>query len=197
MKRLEKNKMKKMLTLCFCVGLIFAVHNSLVAQTKYKLLATKKTSTMEKELNEFAELGFRFEGFNGGETMFGGKESVAIMTNTGDTKAKFKYKLLATNKTSTMKKELQDFGDAGFEYKGQAVFETTFGGKEVVIILEKDLTIKELPRYEYKLFATNKTSTMEKELNAVGDQNYIFVGVTVAPTAFGGNEVVVITRKRL
>jgi hypothetical protein len=189
--------MKKLLTLCFCVGLIFAVQSSSFAQTKFKLLATKKTSTMEKELNEAAQIGFRFEGFNGGETAFGGKESVAIMTNSGDAKEKFKYKLLATNKTSTMQKELQEFGDAGFEYKGQAVFETSFGGKEVVIILERDLLVKEFPKYEYKLFATNKTSTMEKELNAVSDQNYKFVGVTVSQTSFGGNEVVVITRKRL
>jgi hypothetical protein len=189
--------MKKLLTLCFCVGLIFAVQSSSFAQTKFKLLATKKTSTMEKELNEAAQNGFRFEGFNGGETAFGGKETVAILTSSGDSKARYKYRLLATNKTSTMQKELQELGDAGYEYKGQTVFETSFGGKEVVTILERDLSINELPRYEYKLFATNKTSTMEKELNEVGDQNYKFVGVTVAQTAFGGNEVVVITRKRL
>jgi hypothetical protein len=189
--------MKKLLTLCFCVGLICAIQVSAMAQTKFKLLATKKTSTMEKELNEAADLGYRFEGFNGGETMFGGKESVAILSSYADSKTKYKYKLLATNKTSTMQKELQEYGDAGFEYKGQAVFQTTFGGNEVVIILEKDLSITEIPKYEYKLFATNKTSTMEKELNSMGNGNYKFVGVTVAETAFGSKEVVVITRKRL
>ncbi len=189
--------MKRLLTLCFCVGLIFAVQGSSFAQTKFKLLATKKTSTMEKELNESAEMGYRFEGFNGGETAFGGKETVAILTSSGEAKTKYKYKLLATNKTSTMQKELQEFGNAGFEFKGQTVFETSFGGKEVVIILEKNLSVADLPKYEYKLFATSKTSTMEKELNSVSDQNYQFVGITVAQTAFGGNEVVVITRKRL
>lgn len=189
--------MKRLLTLCFCVGLIFAVQGSSFAQTKFKLLATKKTSTMEKELNESAEMGYRFEGFNGGETAFGGKETVAILSTMGDSKARYKYKLLATNKTSTMQKELQELGNAGYEFKGQTVFETSFGGKEVVTILEKDLSISEIPKYEYKLLATNKTSTMEKELNEVSDLNYKFVGITVAQTAFGGNEVVVITRKRL
>lgn len=97
--------MKKLLSLCFCVGLIGAVHIGVVAQAKYKLLATSKTSTMEKELNQAAELGYHFEGFNGGETMFGGKETVAILTHTGESKPRYKYKLLATNKTSTMQKE--------------------------------------------------------------------------------------------
>jgi hypothetical protein len=187
--------MKKVLALCFCLGLICAIQISAVAQTKFKLLATKKTSTMEKEMNEAADSGYRFEGFNGGETMFGGKESVAIFSTSADLKTKYKYRLLATNKTSTMQKELQEYGDAGYQYVGQAVFETSFGGKEVVIILEKDLSVTEIPRYEYKLFATNKTSTMEKELNEGGTQGYRFVGVTVAQTSFGGKEVVVITRK--
>lgn len=189
--------MKKVLILCLCLGVIGIAQIATVAQTKFKLLATNKTSTMEKELNQAAELGFRFEGFNGGETMFGGKETVAILSLDGPAKPKFKYKLLATNKTSTMQKELQEYGNAGFEYKGQAVFETTFGGKEVVTILEKDLSITEFPKYEYKLFATNKTSTMEKELNTITDPTQKFVGVTVAETAFGGKEVVVITRRRL
>ncbi len=188
--------MKKLLNLCLCVGVMGAIHLGVAAQTKFKLLATNKTSTMEKELNLAAESGFRFEGFNGGETMFGGKETVAILSSTGEGRARYKYKLLATNKTSTMQKELQEFGDAGFEYRGQAVFETTFGGKEIVAILEKDLTETDFPKYEYKLFATNKTSTMEKELNTITDPTQKFVGVTVAETAFGGKEVVVITRKR-
>jgi hypothetical protein len=166
------------------------------AQARFKVLATNKTSTMEKELNQAADIGYRLEGFNGGETMFGGKETVAIISYTGESKPRYKYKLLATSKTSTMQKELQQYGNDGFEYKGQTVFETTFGGKEVVTVLEKDTTVTEQMKYEYKLFATSKTSTMEKELNTQTDGSYKFVGITVAETTFGGKEVVVITRKR-
>lgn len=189
--------MKKLLNVCVCLALIGAFQISTVAQTKFKVLATNKTSTMEKELNEAANSGYRCEGMNGGETMFGGKETLAILSFTGDSKAKYHYKLLATNRTSTMQKELQEYGNLGYEYKGQTVFETTFGGKEVVTILEKDLSITETPKYEYVLFATNKTSTMEKELNTITHANQKFVGITVAETAFGGKEVVVITRRRL
>ena len=187
--------MKKLLTLCFCLGLLCAIQITAVAQIKYKLLATKKTSTMQKELNQMAEEGYRFEGVSGGGTSFGGSEVVAIMSKAPIQKGNFKYILLATSKTSTMQKELQEAGDNGYEYRGQVVFETFIGGDEVVTILEKDPSKTEIIKYEYKLFATKKTSTMDKELNEAGDNGYSFVGVTVGKTLIGGSEVVVITRR--
>ena len=33
---------------------------------------------------------------------------------------------------------MEEAGDAGFEYRGQTVFQSLFGGKEVVVILERD-----------------------------------------------------------
>jgi hypothetical protein len=161
----------------------------------YKLLATNKTSTMQKEMNQTAEEGYRFVGVMGGETAFGGSEVVVIMSKLAtDSRAVYEYKLLATSKTSTMQKELQQAGDAGFEYKGQSVFGSMFGGKEVVVILERDKNSTP-PRYEYKLLATKKTGTMQKEISEAGQQGFEFVGVTVSETAFGGKEVVVITRR--
>jgi hypothetical protein len=106
----------------------------------------------------------------------------------------FRYRLLATNKTGTMQKELTEAGNEGFEYKGQTVFNTTFGGQEVVVILERDPLAK-VDAWEYKLLATKKTGTMQKELAEAGAQGYEFVGVTVASTAFAGNEVVCILRR--
>ena len=86
-------------------------------------LATNKTSTMEKELNEAAEMGFRFQAVMGGESAFGGKEVVVIMSRLERKAAgRFGYRLLATSKTSTMQKELQDAADAGFMYRGQTIF---------------------------------------------------------------------------
>lgn len=165
---------------------------------EYKLLATNKTSTMQREMNVFSTEGYRFEGVMGGETSFGGSETVVIMgrPRAGQQKGRYAYKLLATNKTSTMQKELQKMGDEGFEYKGQTVFKTGFGGQEVVVILERDTTAKN-GRFLYKLLATKKTSTMQKELSKAAVEGFQFVGVTVAETSFGGNEVVSIMRRRL
>jgi hypothetical protein len=44
----------------------------------YRLMATNKTSTTQKEMNEAADAGFRFQGVMGGQTAFGGQEAVVI-----------------------------------------------------------------------------------------------------------------------
>jgi len=164
-------------------------------QREFRLLATNKTSTMQREMNEAADAGFHFEGTMGGETSFGGSEVVVIMSRDPSAqKKRYEYKLLATSKTSTMQKELQQAGNAGFEFKGQSVYSSTFGGKEVVVILERDSAAKPI-QWDYKLLATKKTSTMQKELNEAGAEGFAFVGVTVGETLIGGKEVVSILRR--
>ncbi len=126
-------------------------------QREFRLLATNKTSTMQREMNEAADAGFHFEGTMGGETSFGGSEVVVIMSrDSAAQKKRYEYKLLATSKTSTMQKELQQAGNAGFEFKDQSVYSSTFGGKEVVVILERDSAAKPI-QWDYKLLATKKT----------------------------------------
>jgi hypothetical protein len=166
-------------------------------RTDYRVLATNKTSTMQKEMNDAADAGFRFAAVMGGDTSFGGSEVVAIMSRAADARARYDYRLLATNKTSTMQKEMQEAGNAGYEYKGQTVFKSAFGGKEVVVILERDKTAVAHGRFEYRLLATKKTSTLQKELSEAGAAGYQFVGMTVADTLVGGDEVVAILRRRL
>ncbi len=165
-------------------------------QYEYLLLATNKTSTMQRELSQGAADGYRFKAVMGGNTAFGGAETVTVMAReqTNQEPGRYKYRLLATNKTSTMQKELQAAGDEGYEYCGQTVFETTFGGREVVVILERD-TQKQTPRFEYRLLATKKTSTMQKELREAGEGGFELVGLTVGETSFGGAEVVSILRR--
>ena len=162
---------------------------------KYILLATNKTSTMQKEMQEAGEAGYRFVCVMGGETSFGGNEVVLIMGKAPDAAPRFEYRLLATSKTSTMQKELQEASDAGFEFRGQTVFKSTFGGKEVAVILERDREAEPGQKFEYLLLATKKTSTMQKEIKEVADQGYQVVGMAVGETLLGGNELVTITRR--
>lgn len=189
--------MRRMLVIGVICTLSVALPRTAVAQQalEYKVLATTKTSTMEKELNDAGEAGFQLNTVMGGETAFGGKETVAVISRTAGTKTRYQYKLLATNKTSTMQKELQDAADLGYDYKGQTVFDSLFGGKEVVVVMERDTA--HLTRGDtYKLLATLKTSTMEKELKEVGGDGFVALGMTVAKTLIGGREVVTITRRR-
>jgi hypothetical protein len=161
---------------------------------EFRVLATSKTSTMERELNEAAADGYRFSMAMGGETAAGGQEIVVAMVKAESDSGVRQYKLLATARTSTMQKELQDAASQGYEYRAQTVYETAFGGKEVVIILERDPAFRER-QASYKLLATTRTSTMQKELQEAGKQGYVLLGLTVGKTAFGGDEVVAIVGK--
>ena len=189
-----KLALSAVLCLYVCVSPLPAAAQSQTA-VEYRVLATSKTSTMQKEMQQAAEAGFRFGDVMGGDTSFGGSEVVVIMVRDSASRG-FDYRLLATNKTSTMQKELQEAGDAGYDYRGQTVFKSTFGGKEVVTILEKAPDAK-IVRSEYRLLATKKTSTMQKELSEAGEQGFEFVGMTVAKTLVGGDEVVAILRRKL
>jgi hypothetical protein len=186
-----------MRSLCAVVALCLTVlPSAALAQVEYRVIATNKTSTAEKEMNEAADAGFRFGGVMGGDTMFGGSEVVTVMhREPGSAPGRFGYKLLATTRTSTMQKEMQEAGDAGFDYRGQTVFKTLFGGKETVVVLERDRDEKDRPSFDYRLVATSKTSTLQKELGEAGAAGYQFVGLTVADTALGGAELVAILRK--
>lgn len=203
--------LKSFVSLCFILAIASTVTYGQAADPKqtsaipkeeavriefeYKLLATNRTSTMEKEINEAAGAGYHFAEVISGATFFGGSEALVVMVRSkdGDHKQRYEYKLLATSKTSTMQKELQEAGDAGFEHRGQSVFKKTFG-TEVMVILERDREAKpEL--WEYKLLATKKTSTMQKEMMEAAAAGYQFVGFSSGETAFGGNEVVTIMRR--
>jgi hypothetical protein len=161
----------------------------------YRILATSKTSTMEKELNEAAARGYRFAKAMGGKSANGGQEVIVAMVNDpAGGQGALQYKLLATSKTSTMERELQRWADEGYEYVEQTVFQSAFGGREVVVIMEADPSRKEL-HSTYRLLATTKTSTMQKELQEAGARGYVLLGLTVGKTEIGGDEVVAVLRR--
>ena len=164
--------------------------------TSYRLLATKSTATMQREMNKAAAQGCRFSAMMGGKTTFGGREVVAAMARpvaTSDDQ-RFEYKLLATKSTATMQRELRAAGEKGYTYAGQSVAEMLFGGNEVLVILER--SVRETPaRYVYKLLATKRTKTMRNELSKAGSMGFKLQGLTVSETSFGGRELVSILVK--
>ena len=148
---------------------------------------------MQRELNQAADQGYRLDTVMGGETAFGGKEVVAVVRR-HQSSGRYAYRLLATLKTSTMQEEIQQAAAAGFHYRDQTVFETAFGGEEVVVILERDDDAALQPM-EYLLLATSRTSTLQSELQAAAKMGYELVGMTVGETSFAGEELVAITRR--
>ena len=171
------------------------VTSSAQAERSYQVLATSKTSTMQKEMQDAGDAGYRFVAVMGGETAIGGSEVVVLMEKAAADRTKYGYRLLATSKTSTLQKELQEAADAGWEAVGQTVFSSAFGGDETVGILERSSETASAIKYAYKLIATSKTSTLQKEVQEAAAQGYQAVGMTVGKTALGGSELVVIMRK--
>ena len=168
------------------------------AHLDYRVLATTRTGTMSKEMNDAAQAGFVFGGVMGGQTEFGGKEVVVVMKKnlTAPKPAKREYKLLATTRTGTMQKELRKAGDDGFVYCGMTVFDSGLAGREVSVILERDPDVS-ARRIEYRLLATSRTGTMQKELQQAGDEGFVFRGMAVGKTALGGAEVVALVERPL
>jgi len=167
------------------------------ASFEYRILATSKTSTMEKELNEAAAEGYRFSKAMGGKSANGGQEVIIAMVKDAAASGQGvrRYRLLATNRTSTMQKEMQQAANDGYAYLDQTVFESAFGGKEVAVIMELDPAAAKGLRSSYRLLATTKTSTMQKELQEAGAQGYVLLGLTVGKTEMGGDEIITILRK--
>ena len=74
----------------------------------------------------------------GGETAFGGSEAVVVITLDPEGR-RFRYILLATNRTGTMQREMNE-APPEYSFAGMTVFDTRFGGNEAAVILEAEIT---------------------------------------------------------
>jgi hypothetical protein len=151
---------------------------------EYQLLATSRTSTMEKEINQMAQQGYQLAGTMGGDTHEG--EIIVTMRklSEGDDKDRFQYKLLATSRTGTMDRELQEAADQGYEYAG------VMARDEVMVILERDKTMASKQHSQYRLLAASRTGTMEKEMTQAAADGFEFVALLKR------GEVMAIMRRR-
>lgn len=140
---------------------------------QYKLLATTRTGTMQKEINEAAEQGYRI--LVGSPTS--GSEMALFLSRDGTVKDPYQYKLLATTRTGTMQKELNEAADAGFRLIPSTMIakKQLLGGVEIVMIMER--LPKPTTNYEYKLLATTRTSTLQKEVTEAKAAGYVIVGM--------------------
>lgn len=93
------------------IGVLFVSAPAFAQAIEYRILATSKTSTMEKEMSEAGAAGFRFVDVMGGETAIGGQEVVVLMQKGGDVD--------------------------GFQALGMIVGKTAIGGSELVVIARK------------------------------------------------------------
>ena len=140
---------------------------------QYKLLATTRTGTMQKEINETAAQGYRI--IVGAPTS--GSEMALFLSRDGTVAEPYQYKLLATTRTGTMQKELNEMAETGYRLIPSTMIakKQLFGGVEIVMIMERPPKVSR--RYEYKLLATTRTSTLQKEVTEAKDAGYKIVGM--------------------
>ena len=140
---------------------------------QYKLLATVKTSTMQKELDETSAQGYRIVA--GSPTS--DAEMAVFLSRDGTVADPYKYKLLATTRTGTMQKELNEAADGGFRLIPSTMIakKQLLGGVEIVMIMERPPKV--VKEYEYKLLATSRTSTLQKEVTEAQAAGFAIVGM--------------------
>jgi hypothetical protein len=169
--------MKGRIAILLVLLLLILTHTSLgqdaPAEVDYKLLATTRTSTMQKEMNEAADQGYRV--VVGAPTS--GSEMAVFLAREGTVEAPYKYKLLATTRTGTMQKELNEAADAGYRLIPSTMIAKAqlFGGVEIVLLMEKPPKVTLM--YEYKLLATRLTSTLQKEVTEAKDAGFVIIGM--------------------
>jgi hypothetical protein len=139
---------------------------------QYKLLATRRTSTMQKEIDEVAAKGYRI--LVGSPTS--STEMAVFLSREGTVESPYKYKLLATTRTGTMSKELNEAAADGFRLiPSTMIAKSGFVTVEIVMILERPPVVTK--QYEYKLLATTLTSTLQKEVTEAQGEGYRIVGM--------------------
>ena len=140
---------------------------------RYLLLATTKTSTMQKELDEAAAQGFRILV----ASPTSGVEMAVLLERVAQPPDTYKYRLLGTTRTSTMQKELNEAAQEGFRLLPQTMVskDRPIGPTEIVAVLER--APKTDKRYEYKLLATTRTSTLQKEIAEAQAIGYVLAGM--------------------
>ena len=145
----------------------------LAENLQYKLLATTRTSTMQKEISETAAQGYRI--VVGAPTS--GSEMALFLSRDGTVDEPFQYKLLATTRTGTMQKEMNEVADAGYRLIPSTMIakKQMMGGIEIVMIMERPPKVKR--EYQYLLLATTRTSTLQKEVTEAKEAGYLVVGM--------------------
>ncbi len=170
---MRNNIIASALFLLLSCGLCYGQTEKSDADLQYKLLATTKTSTMQKELNETAAKGYRI--LVGSPTS--GSEMAIFLSREATAESPYQYKLLATTRTGTMQKELNALAADGYRLLPRTMIakKQLVGPVEIVAILEKPPVITK--KYDYKLLATTLTGTLQKEVSAMETAGYVIIGM--------------------
>lgn len=133
------------------------------ATPDYVVLDTEKTNTMQQELQEAADNGYRLVP---GQGSWG---PTAILERAVDPEP-IEYYLLATSKTGTLQNEMDDAATQGYRLA------SVLGkGDEAVVVMQRAPGQAD-PTHEYVVLGTKRAGTMEKELLTAATKGFRLVG---------------------
>jgi hypothetical protein len=175
---------------------------------EFKFIQTNLPSTLEKELNLNAKLGWRVHTIP--DLPFQ-KKLGALLFKSGSIQ-KYEYLVLAAARHGTLDQEFKDATKLGFELCGVATIDIPAGellpinpDKENLFVLERELS-RTAPKKEYLILRTRKFSTSLKEMNtgitegfypefhAIADDNSIKQNIPVANLALPESFLTVLSR---
>ena len=153
---------------------------------EYKLLATRRAETMEKEIMEAAGQGYEMRGLislmRPGFAAFIGDETTALMERPfGESAMRYEYKILSSTRDKGMQADLNDAVSAGFTPIEVLLSQDARRGVSVLLgpkfavtaILGRQANNASPARgREYKFLGTSKVSTMEREMNEQAKDGY-------------------------
>lgn len=139
---------------------------------RYLMLSTQKTSTMQRELDEAAAEGFR--------VVFGSPtsttEMAVLMERVAEPSAPYNYRLLATTKISTMRKEVNEAAAEGYRLLPRTMIsKDSFLTMEIIMLVEKAPNSDS--RYEYRLYATTSEKKMRAEVEKAEAEGFRLAGM--------------------
>jgi hypothetical protein len=159
------------------------------AQERYLLLATLRTGTMQKEMNEAAAKGYRLVAASR-------TESAEVLVVLERAQGAYEYHLIATRRTGTLQKEVTDAAERGFRVVPRAVTTKRQLGStsqndegELLIVMEKGPDTP--PGLSYKVLATSRTGTMQKEMSETAAAGYELIAV-----ASRGEHIAIFERRK-
>lgn len=165
----------KKLTALFVVTLAFVFNgiaqepDKLKGDESFIILSTKRIQTMEKELAEAANKGFH--------VLYGAPTNQVDMAllmqkNTPIDRPAFQYKILATSRISTMEKELNEAGQAGYKLLPRTIiFKQGFLTAELLMVVERDPQ-SDLS-YQYDLVEASKEVNLHKKIDEAMSKGYV------------------------
>jgi hypothetical protein len=159
----------------------------------YRLVTGIRAAALQREMQEAADHGFRFAAVSGDATTSAGKQVVVVMHKDALPASTREYRVVATTGDSDAN-ELQQAADAGFVYLAQTVFTGPGHFREVAVLLERDPATRPA-RFRYRVLATRRISTMQRELQQATDDGYEIAGLTVGSSFIGLNDIVAVLQK--